>query len=205
MSLAATYDAVAQVYADRFSEELAHKPLDRQLLADLAAELAGRGTVADLGCGPGHVAAHLAALGVETLGIDLSPRMIEVARQRHPGLRFEVGDLLSLALPDAGLAGAIAFYSLIHVPRDSLRRAAAEIHRVLAPGAPLLVAFHAGEGEIHADEFLGQPVSVDVTLFQPDEMASELTFAGFAIDRVVTRPPVEGEYPSTRAYVRAVA
>jgi len=205
MSLASAYDAVAEVYAERFSDELAHKPLDRQLLADLAAELAGRGLVADLGCGPGHVAAHLAALGVETLGIDLSPGMIEVARQRHPDLRFEVGDFLGLSLPDAGLAGAIAFYSLIHVPRGSVGRAASEIRRVLAPGAPLLVAFHAGEGEIHADDFLGKQVSVDVTLFQPDEMAGFLSAAGFRIDRVVTRPPVEGEYPSTRAYVRAVA
>lgn len=205
MSLASTYDAVAEVYADRFSDELLKKPLDRQLLAELASALAGRGTVADLGCGPGHVAAHLAGLGVETLGIDLSPRMIEVARQRHPGLRFEVGDLLSLALPDAGLAGAIAFYSLIHLPRASLEPAAAEIRRALAPGAPLLVAFHAGEGAIHADEFLGQPVSVDVTLFDPDEMTRALSAAGFAIDRVITRPPVEGEYPSTRAYVRAIA
>jgi SAM-dependent methyltransferase len=205
MSLASTYDAVAEVYAERFSDELARKPLDRELLADLAAELAGRGTVADLGCGPGHVAAHLAALGVETLGIDLSPGMIEVARRRYPGLRFEVGDLLSLALPDAGLAGAIAFYSLIHVPRASLGRATAEMHRVLAPGGPLLVAFHAGDGEIHADEFLGEPVSVDATLFQPDEMGRALSAAGFSIDRVLTRPPVEGEYPSTRAYVRAVA
>ena len=205
MSLATTYDAVAEVYAEQFSEELAKKPLDRQLLAELAAALAGRGTVADLGCGPGHVAAHLAALGVETLGIDLSPRMIEVAGQRHPGLRFEVGDLLSLALPDASRAGAIAFYSLIHVPRGSIGRAAAEIHRVIAPGGPLLVAFHAGEGGIHADEFLGQPVSVDVTLFQADEMADALSAAGFTIERVLTRPPVEGEYPSPRAYVGAVA
>lgn len=205
MSLASTYDAVAEAYADRFGEELAKKPLDRQLLAELASAVAGRGQVADLGCGPGHVAAHLAALGVEMLGIDLSPRMIEVARQRHPGLRFEVGDLRSLALPDAALAGAIAFYSLIHLPRGSLGHAAAELHRVIAPGGPLLVGFHAGEGEVHADEFLGQPVSVDATLFQPDEMAGALAAAGFAIERVITRPPVEGEYPSTRAYVRALA
>lgn len=98
-----------------------------------------------------------------------------------------------------------ALRSLIHLPRTALGRAAAEIHRVLAPGAPLLAGFHAGDGEIHAEELLGQPVSVDATLFQPDEMASALAAAGFAIDRVLTRPPVESEYPSTRAYVRAVA
>ena len=203
--ISSIYDRVAEIYAVRFTDELDHKPLDRQLLAELAAELVGRGPVADLGCGPGHVAAHLAGLGLDTVGIDLSPGMIEVARRRFPSVRFQVGDLLDLALPDASLAGAIAFYSLIHLPRRSMPLAAGEIHRVIRTGGTLLLAVHGGEGEIHADEFLGQPVSIDATLFQPDEVAGILSAAGFTVDRLIARDPVEGEYPTTRVYVRAIA
>jgi ubiquinone/menaquinone biosynthesis C-methylase UbiE len=65
----------------------------------------GGGTVADVGCGPGRITAHLRQLGVDALGIDLSPAMIEVARRDHPGLRFEVGSMTDLALADASLAG----------------------------------------------------------------------------------------------------
>jgi SAM-dependent methyltransferase len=202
--LAAIYDRVAEAYAERFSGELDHKPVDRRLLDELAAATAGRGPVCDLGCGPGHVAGYLAARGADVFGVDLSPGMVAIARRLHPGLRFEVGDALALELADASLAGVVAFYSLIHLPRAAAPRAAAEIHRVLRPGGLLLVGFHAGAGEVHADEFLGRPVSIDATLYEPDEMAAILAAAGLAVDAAVTRPPIEDlEYPTTRAYVRA--
>ena len=53
----------------------------------------GGGPVADVGCGPGHVTAHLRDSGLDAFGIDLSPVMIDVARREHPGLRFEVGSM----------------------------------------------------------------------------------------------------------------
>jgi trans-aconitate methyltransferase len=50
----ACYDAVAREYAERFAGELAHKPLDRELLNRFASVVRGRGDVYDLGCGPGQ-------------------------------------------------------------------------------------------------------------------------------------------------------
>ena len=74
-----SYDLVAERYAAEIAGELTHKPLDRGLL-DAVAELAGGGPVADVGCGPGHVAAYLAGRGARTVGLDLSPGMCAVAR-----------------------------------------------------------------------------------------------------------------------------
>src|SRR5262245_33995956 len=54
----ACYDAVAREYAERFTDELAHKPLDRELLSRFASEVGG-GQVYDLGCGPGQTTAFL--------------------------------------------------------------------------------------------------------------------------------------------------
>ena len=54
-----SYDRLAGEYAAEIAEELQHKPYDRGLL-DAFAESAGGGTVADVGCGPGHVGAYLA-------------------------------------------------------------------------------------------------------------------------------------------------
>ena len=68
-------------YAAEIAGELTHKPLDRGLL-DAVAELAGGGPVADVGCGPGHVAAYLAGRGARTVGLDLSPGMCAVATGR---------------------------------------------------------------------------------------------------------------------------
>ncbi|WP_425329362.1 methyltransferase domain-containing protein [Streptomyces inhibens] len=77
------YDAVATDYADRFRDALAARPLDRAVLAGFAelVRAADAGPVADLGCGPGRVTAHLDALGLSVFGIDLSPQMVAFARR----------------------------------------------------------------------------------------------------------------------------
>lgn len=91
-----SYDAVAADYAERLGHELAHEPFDRARLLDLATRVGRRGVIGDVGCGPGHVAAFLAAQGADVVGLDLSPAMIEQARARHPACRFEVADLRAL-------------------------------------------------------------------------------------------------------------
>jgi SAM-dependent methyltransferase len=93
-----SYDAVAVSYADQVRGALAgHQYLCAALalFAD-SVRVAGGGPVADVGCGPGEVTAHLHELGVDAFGVDLSPGMIDVARRDHPGLRFEVGSMTDL-------------------------------------------------------------------------------------------------------------
>jgi 2-polyprenyl-3-methyl-5-hydroxy-6-metoxy-1,4-benzoquinol methylase len=68
----AAYDAVARSYHDQLGDELAGKPLDRAVLEAFTG-LAGEGTIADVGCGPGHVARFLAARHARVIGIDISP------------------------------------------------------------------------------------------------------------------------------------
>jgi SAM-dependent methyltransferase len=200
--IAKSYDVVAEDYAERFADELAGKPFDRELLDAFAAEVTG--PVRDVGCGPaGHITRYLADRGVQVAGVDLSQRGIEVARARHPDLRFEVADLRALPDADASLGGIVAFYSVIHLPRPELPAAFAEFHRVLRPGGALLIAMHGGAGETGADDWFDRGVSVRVTLVEHPELAGLLEAAGFTIIAQPRRDPYEGEYPSQRLYVRA--
>lgn len=144
------YDAIATVYAEQFQDSLSDRPLERALLAAFA-ELArtigdGRGQVADLGCGPGYVTAHLHGLGLDAFGVDASPVMVELAHASHPGLRFEVGSMAALDIEDGALAGALSRWSVIHTPPQDVPAIVAEISRVLAPGGHLLIAFPATDG-----------------------------------------------------------
>ncbi|MFE7269332.1 class I SAM-dependent DNA methyltransferase [Streptomyces sp. NPDC057623] len=203
------YDAVAEDYATLFQDELANRPLERALLS-VFAELVvgygagGSGPVADLGCGPGRTTGRLAALGLDVFGLDLSESMLAIARRENPEIRFEQGSMLELDLPDGTLAGALSFYSSIHTPADRLPALFAEFHRVLAPGAPLFVAFQAGEEHRHHDRPWGHPVSLTFQRRRPEDMADLLTAAGFSlVSRTVREPDPALDETSPQAFLIA--
>ncbi|MGW0082596.1 class I SAM-dependent methyltransferase [Streptomyces sp. NPDC003393] len=185
------YDAIAEDYAELFRGIVAATPLDRAVLAAFA-ELVGKdGEVADLGCGPGRVTAHLAALGMRVFGLDLSASMLAIARRENPGLRFEQGSMLELELPDGGLAGVVSWYSSIHTPLDRLPVLFEEFHRVLAPGGHLLIAFQVGDEPRRHERPFGRPVSLDFERRRPDRIAALLAGAGFALRSRTVREPDE--------------
>ncbi|WP_228989660.1 class I SAM-dependent methyltransferase [Streptomyces sp. DH8] len=199
-----SYDAIAPGYADWTRDELAAKPLERGLLtafAELAARTAEDGgglPLADVGCGTGRVTGYLhgLGLGIEVFGIDLAPRMLAEARKDHPGLRFEEGSMLALDLPDASLGGLLAWYSTIHVPDEELPLAFAEFHRVLAPGAPVLLGFQVGDEALRMTEALGEEVALVFHRRRPERIADLLREAGFDLVSVTRRErETDGPFP----------
>lgn len=200
-----SYDRLADEYARRIFNELQHKPLDRQLLNRFAAEVAGRGEVCDMGCGPGHVARYLRDVGATVFGIDIAPRMIGQARELNPDISFREGDMLALEIGDRTLAGIAAFYAIVNIPKKSLPLVFREMERVLQPGGLLLLAFHTGDEALHEEELWGRPISMDFFLLPPLEIQGFLEAASFAIEEVIEREPyaLEVEYQSRRAYIFA--
>ncbi|MFV0131470.1 class I SAM-dependent methyltransferase [Streptomyces sp. HMX112] len=190
---AEAYDAVAARYAELVRGWLDGLPLDRAVLAAFAEAVraGGAGPVAELGCGPGQVTAHLRDLGLDVLvGVDLSPVMIDLARRAHPDLRFEVGSMDALELADGTLGGIVSWYSVIHAPPQDLPPYLAEFRRVLAPGGHLLLAFFESEG--------GPVTAFDhkvVTAYRwpVDDLAGLAREAGFAEVGRMLREPIEGE------------
>ncbi|WP_144124975.1 class I SAM-dependent DNA methyltransferase [Catellatospora sichuanensis] len=179
-----SYDTVARSYSDLTRDALGGEPYLRAALALFAdlVQTAGGGPVADVGCGPGHVTAHLHRLGVDVSGIDLSPAMVDLARREHPHLRFEVGSMTDLPLADASVAALLAFWSLIHIPDDAVPAVLGHFHRVLRPGGPLLVGFHAGdESRLKTEGYGGHPMRLHVHRRRPDRVADWLRDAGFTV------------------------
>jgi SAM-dependent methyltransferase len=204
-SIRDSYDRLAGDYARRIADELRNKPFDRQLLDRFASEVAGRGEVCDMGCGPGHVARHLRDAGATVFGLDLSPGMLGEARRLNPDIPFREGSMLALNIPDATLAGIAAFYAIVNIPRESLPVVFREMHRVLQPGGLLLLAFHIGDETLQERELWGHAISMDFFLLQPSAIRTQLESAGFSIEEIIERGPYapEVEYQSRRAYVFA--
>jgi ubiquinone/menaquinone biosynthesis C-methylase UbiE len=200
----ASYDRVSRQYVERLLHEFDHKPLDRELLDRFAKQVTSKGRACDLGCGPGQVARYLHGRGADVFGIDLSPMMVERAREANPDIEFRQGNMQKLDLPDESLAGIAAFYSIIHIPRGEVTQVLKELRRVLQPGGVLLLAFHRGEEVRHLDEWWEQPVSLDFTFFEPEEMSNYLRAADLQVDEVIERAPYpEIETQTQRVYIFA--
>jgi SAM-dependent methyltransferase len=197
------YSDVAGEYAEKFFDELAYKPLDRDLLDRLIRAVGPLGPICDIGCGPGQIAHYLKDHGAEALGVDLSPNMVDAARKLNPSIPFLQGNMLALDLPEASWGGIAAFYSLIHIPRPLLGDALRELRRVLRPGGLLLMSYHVGEETVHLDEWWEKPVRLDFNFLQTVAVTELLQKAGLVVEEAIERDPYPEEHPSHRAYIFA--
>jgi ubiquinone/menaquinone biosynthesis C-methylase UbiE len=101
-------------------------------------------TVLDWGCGPGKVALRIvSAHDVDVLAVDISPRMLEIARRSraHPRIRHVLIDGTRLAsLADESIDAALCCYVFINIgDLDQIRGIVAEVFRVLRPGGRFAV------------------------------------------------------------------
>lgn len=198
------YDVTARFYAERFHDHLQERPLDRAMLAGFAGLVDRGGAVADVGCGTGAAARLLADLGLDVLGIDLSPNMLEEARRRNPDLRFQLGSMTDLDFADGHFHGICAWYSVIHIPDEQLPDVFSEFHRVLRPGGWALVAFQVGEQPREFKQMFGEQVSLTFYRRQPDTVAQLLDDVGLEPYAGLVRESNDDGFESTpHAYLIA--
>lgn len=173
--VASAYDARAAEYIARLGalEQMAAE--DRALITDWRDATCG--STLDVGCGPGHLTALLAADGREVLGVDVSAEMISSARTRWQAPTFRRADAEALPVPTASRGAVLAWYSLIHLPPERLPAALAEFSRVLAPGGSLLLGFFRGE----AGERFEHAVT-PAWYWSPEMLVELLAEAGFAVE-----------------------
>lgn len=162
------------------------------------------GRVADVGCGPGRVAAFLAARGVSVVGLDVSWAMLAASSVSHPAIPLTQATLAALPFRGLSLAGVVSWYSIIHTPPELLGWVWTEFRRVLTPGGQLLVAFQAGEGEAHSrDEAFGHPVSLTSYRHAPTEVERSLLEEGFQLHAHVVREPALPHETTPQAFIIA--
>jgi len=127
-TIAARYDLITRLLS--FGQDQAWK----KRVVDLAGVTAAD-SVLDLACGTGDLAARSAARGARVVGLDLTPRMLTLARERRAGSQLIAGDMCFLPIAGGQFSVVTVGYGLRNVP--DLPSALDEIHRVLAPGGRL--------------------------------------------------------------------
>lgn len=138
--------AVARQYANEANLEARRSlyansegPDPRELVFEAVAEVCPR-TVLEVGGGPGEMAARVAReLGCDAVMLDISERMVELARER--GVDARIGDVQGLPFESESFDCAVAAWMLFHVP--DLDRGLGELARVLRPGGRLVAVTNA--------------------------------------------------------------
>ncbi len=205
----AVYDASVNRYVEFVGTEIGsatEAPVDRAMLGAFV-DLVRAGTsrrVADVGCGPGRVAAFLARHDLDVMGFDVSPPMLDAARIAHPEISFEEGQLADLPVADASFAGVVSWYSIIHTPPDRLGDVFAELARVLEAGGHVLLGFQAGTGDaIHRREAHGTAFPLTSFRHAPDDVTSRLEHAGLDVRATALREPELDHESTPQAFVIA--
>jgi ubiquinone/menaquinone biosynthesis C-methylase UbiE len=197
----AVYDEAAGTYVQFVGTDInsaTEHPIDRSLLGAFI-ELIKIQTVrlvADVGCGPGRVAALMADQGLNVVGVDVSPAMLAIASAAHPHIDFVEGQLDALPIGSGEFAGAICWYSIIYTPPPRLVEAFAELARVLIPGGHLLLAFQAEGEPLHRRDAFGTGLPLTSYRHSVNDVTGHLEESGFRISATITRAP-ELEHETT--------
>ncbi len=119
-----------------------------KLWLDRFASLLPRGAaVLDIGCGSAEpIAKYLIGRGFDVGGIDASPAMVSICRERFPGREWVVADMRALSL-GRRFQGLVAWDSFFHLPREDQRRMFSVFAAHAAPGAALLFTSGPSHGE----------------------------------------------------------
>ncbi|MEU2789493.1 class I SAM-dependent methyltransferase [Streptomyces sp. NPDC007100] len=177
---AEAFDAIG----DRYDEVFPHKEGQLAAGAWLAAGLPPGSRVLDVGCGTGvPTARQLAEAGHKVVGVDLSPTMVGLARENVPEGEFHRLDVAALGDDRLGGAasfdGAVAFFSLLMLPRKEIPYALRSLHTLLRPGGLLALSMVEADLDDCAIPFLGDTIRVSGYL--RDDLRQVVHDAGFEV------------------------
>lgn len=177
------YEDSADSYNKMMEQEI-QLPMYHEVLGSLASKLDGvDGSIVDSSCGTGHMLERIRdgyeSEGRHLIGVDLSPRMVELARQRlGDSATIHEGDMGSMdQLADASIACVISFFAIHHVDLDGLQRCLAEWNRVLVSGGHLVLAAWEGDGAVD----YGGSSEVIARRYREDEVVHGVRAAGFKV------------------------
>jgi SAM-dependent methyltransferase len=185
------YDELGARFGE-WARRIEDDPRER-FTGELESRLPAGARVADLGCGAGVPSTRRLAERFDLLGVDVSAEQLALARENVPAARFVRADVTELELPAASLGAVTAFYSLNHVPRESLEPLFERVAGWLVPGGLFLAALGCGGDRAWVGEWLG--TTMFFSSWDAGSNRRLLERAGFELllDEVATIREPEGE------------
>lgn len=179
--LAATYDSVAQSYAEKTAQFGAaeHEQILKMegMLRPDHSKL-----IVDFGCGPGRDVPFYVDRGFDVIGVDVSGELLKIAKAASPNQKFIQSDFATVDIKANSAAIVIHSSTLQHVPKESLERVLRKSFETLEPGGIFYAHYRSGEGEsLSVSTEYGVPIARFIALYTETEMEAALRKVGFEI------------------------
>lgn len=195
------YNNTGEKYHQYFKDEMSQKAYDRNLLDKFSNLLPKDSLICDAGCGPsGHIGKYLFDKGHRVIGIDISQKCIEIAKDYNPSMDFRVMNMMNTTFASDSFDGIISFYSIIYTPKQHIDKIFAEFRRILKPNGKLVLVVKKGESEGIIDDEWYENNKVHFTHFVEEEIKGYLNNHKFRLDYFDTRKPYDFEYQIDRIY-----
>jgi ubiquinone/menaquinone biosynthesis C-methylase UbiE len=143
----------------------------------------GRARVLDAACGPGNASRFLMAQrpDLDLLGIDLAPRMVEMARATVPTARFEVHDCRNLAALKRSFDGLICAFGLPYLSHADADTFMQGVSQVIEPNGVLYLSTMLGKEEDSGFQVCSTGDEIYITYYSEEQVLSLLSKWGFRI------------------------
>lgn len=171
------YDDIAREYADEFYDDTS----DDKYIDKFLQSLNGK-RILDAGCGIGEDCKYVEQKGFESIGIDLSQGMLEIAKEKYPKGRFQIMDMTNITYPENTFDGIISNCSLFHIPTELLPQTLESFKRVLKPNGKLLLILQEGNEETMVEEPYRPGVYVYMNYFSAENIEKLLREHKFKVD-----------------------
>ncbi|MGH1418073.1 MAG: class I SAM-dependent methyltransferase [Hyphomicrobiaceae bacterium] len=202
--VAEDFDRLTEVYEDKINEALAfggqehgfYIDVKKDHLLRLAKAYFGRTSqldVLDLGCGIGAYHARLDGKFRQLHGFDVSARSVEVAREKHPSIKYESSDGGVLPYPSDSFDLIFTICVMHHVPTGQWVHFVNEMFRVLKPAGLAVVFEHNPYNPATQYIVRSCEIDKDAVLLRPAKLRKLFKEPGFAdinTKTILSVPPI---------------
>ncbi len=163
-------------------EEFGYKDIQYKLWLDLLISKLHRGDkVLDLGCGNGRAVKYFVDKGFQGIGIDISDKMLELARKHVPKGKFYHQEFTEINFKLDSIDAIISFFALNHIPKTELKKTMRKCRKVLKKEGFLLLGMVKGKSEGFFNGFYGKKLQLYGAAYTKNEIIQILKLNGFEI------------------------
>lgn len=175
----AVYNTIADEYAKNIEHYLSEKERD-----DFLSLVPPGGSILDLGCAAGRDSRYFSSKGFKVIGVDLSEKLLAIAKKKSPEIDFRKEDIRALDFPENSFDATYASAVLLHLKRRELVPVLKNLHAFLKSDGLLYVQVKEGTGDADVAEKLSSGHARHFTYYSLEDLKTAMLDAGFFVEKI---------------------